>query len=198
MTDEPNREDPDIVPARLVDPESRRDVPTPPDLTKFERIGKAAMAGGLTAFVLAEIWLGAIASRAFAGEKDHAAIVVVLACMGIPAMAVGAIIGIIGGGVCSFNRARLIGAVIFGLLTGPYVVFSSDPAWPVVDRVWLFAALCSCGSIIAQLGDVASRTTPRAEEDSRPMQFTLMDVLAFFIPVAIFLGFVSSYMRKWK
>ncbi len=161
------------------------------DLRKFERNGKAAMAAGLAALVL----LG-IGFWAEVGRKDILSGIGGALCGAGPAAVLGSVIGVVGASARSLNRASLIGAGVLGLFVAFPILLYSGLLQPVFDRVWLFAALCSLGSILAQIGAVAGATTGSCDDGARPMQFTLRQLLAFFIPVAVYFGYVSAHMRK--
>ena len=154
-------------------------------LYKFKRNGKAAIAGGLAALAL----MG-IACWGKADVKDLKLAVAGAVCAGLPVMLLGAVVGVVGASVGSLNHASLIGAAALGLFVGFPVLLRLD-----VDGVWLLVAICSFGSILAQAGAVAGGTA-RGDEAAQRTQFTLGHLLAFFIPVALYLGYVSGHMRK--
>jgi hypothetical protein len=154
-------------------------------LSKFERNGKAAMAAGLAALVLAGIGFWATAN-------DIGGAV----CIGSSAAMLGSVVGVLGASARSLNRASFIGAGIAGLFVAFPVELSGSLLEPVSERLWFFAAVCSLGSILAQIGAVVGGAPANWDERARSMQFTLRQLLAFFIPIAIYFGYVSAHMRK--
>ncbi len=159
-------------------------------LYKFKRNGKAAIAGGLAALALVDV-----ACWDKADVKDIKLAVLGAVCPALPVLVLGAVVGVVGASVGSFNYAGLIGAATLGLFVGFPVVLYRDLLRLGADDVWLLVAICSFGSILAQAGAVAGGTA-RGDEAPRRTQFTLGHLLAFFIPVALYFGYVSGHMRK--
>jgi hypothetical protein len=188
MTDEPLDESRLVSVTRFDTIESKR--MSNDDLRKFERNGRAALAAGLVALLLVGIGVWANVDK-----KDVAKALGGAMCAAIPVAGFGAAIGVVGVHARSLNRASLIGVGIFGLLALP-ILPARDLVPSVAGRLWLFIALCSLGSILSQIGAVAGGAPTDAGDSSWKMQFTLGQVLAFFIPVAIYFGYVSAQMRK--
>ena len=67
---------------------------------------------------------------------------------------------------------------------------------PTVERLWFMAALASLGSTLAQIGFVVGGSAVKRDEPSQIGQFTLKQLLVFFIPVAIYFGYLSGHFSK--
>ena len=168
-------------------------------LYKFERNGKAIMAAGISGLVLGGIGICAVS------EKNLNAIPGFV-CGGFAATSIGAILGLAGASTRSLNRASLAGACIAGIggiVVAVLLILSPKPSLSprnlpqeLWQGTWLVAAAASFGSILAQVGALAGATTTTSDIPSPTRQFTLRQLLAFFIPVAIYFGYVSMMMRK--
>jgi hypothetical protein len=157
-----------------------------PELRKIARDAKAAVAAGLAGFVLAGI-------AVWTAAADREAVIGGAICAGLGAVLFSSVIGVIGASVCSLRRAGFAGAIIFGL---PATILI--PLFPLAVReaIWLWAALCSFGSILAQVGALAGGNLAERSNSPERKQFTLLQMLAFFIPVAIFLGYVTHFKTQ--
>jgi hypothetical protein len=142
-------------------------------------IGKAGWAGCIVAIVLGEI--GFFAS----GRGDP--------LMGGAVMMgfLGYVVGLSGAAARTPLRAGFVGVCVFGLPT--LVWYWHDP---VQVYVWRLAGVASLGSILCQVGAVASGTAACGANQKKKIQFTVQQFLMFFIPVAIYFGYVSTLMRK--
>jgi hypothetical protein len=67
---------------------------------------------------------------------------------------------------------------------------------PSVDWLWRVAGLASLGSVICQVGAVASGTAACGTRQPEKIQFTVQQFLMFFIPVAIYFGYLRTLMQK--
>ena len=91
------------------------------------------------------------------------------------------------------NAAAVAGAFIVGLLTAiPLLLFQ----FGIGEKIWLLAAASSFGSILAQVGAWAGGSLAEGKESPQARQFTLRQIMVFFIPVAVFLGYVSGHLQK--
>ncbi len=162
-------------------------------MTMSVRSQRAMLAGGLAAFLLASIGFW-VALGAFA---DHD-IIMGSVYVGLFAAVLGAIVGLGGSTTRSLTRAGLSGASTIALAVGLPLVLGAHYSISVGEGVWLLAAACSFGSICAQVGAVASgkaslNRKSTQEEPLKPMRFSLLQLLVFFIPVAIFFGYASHF-----
>jgi hypothetical protein len=166
------------------------------ELRKFERRANAAMTAGLTALVLGGGGLGFMTS----GLPG-------LVCVGCMVAVLGVIVGAAGTSARSLNWASFVGAAIFGipvavviLVSAIVSLYSSSLSGSLLvdigESVWFLAAICSLGSVIAQVGAIAGGSTANINSPSQTRQFSLRQLLAFFIPVAVYFGYVSAHMRK--
>jgi hypothetical protein len=165
------------------------------------RVIKAAVAAGLIGVVLWSAWV-CVPSDYVAKDSLYE-----LVSTALLAALCGAILGVAGASTDSFRNAGLVGAGIMAVVGLPLVAASILPhppslvphsllnlLWESLEGAWLLAAVCSFGSVVAQVGAVAGGT--RRNDLSRLGQFTLRQLLAFFIPVAIYLGYVGAHTRK--
>ena len=159
------------------------------ELRKFKRDGKSAIAATLAGLVLAGIGLWTVAKNRQAPLEDSACLTILV----MWAMLLSPVIGILGASVYSLNRASLVGAFIVGLpATIPAFLFPRG----VGHQVWFLAACFSFGSILGQVGALAGGALAEREVSPQRKQFSLSQMLAFFIPVAIFLGFVTQFPKR--
>jgi hypothetical protein len=156
------------------------------ELRKLERDAKAATAAGLAGFALAVIGLWAV-------PEDRSVAIQFAVCGGFVAAIFSPVVGVAGASARSLNHASLIGACIVGI---PVAFLNFLFRRAIGDSVWLFAAFCSLGSILAQVGAVAAATATTENRPSPMRQFTIRQSLAFFIPVAIYFGYVTHFTRK--
>lgn len=149
-------------------------------------IDRAGFAGALAGVVLGAIGL-------WAAEPENAP------AGRLPALAAGAFIGVFPGYVVGMigaaartpNRAGLVGACLVGL---PALLWTcKEPTGSHLDQMVGLAAL---GSIVCQVGAVASGTAACGAKRPEKIQFTVRQLLTFFIPVAVYFGYVSTLMRK--
>jgi hypothetical protein len=101
------------------------------------------------------------------------------------------IIGMIGAAARTANRAGLVGAFLIGL-----PLFVCNYQEPTLDHLWQLAGFAALGSILCQVGAVASGTAACGEKQIKKIQFTVQQFLMFFIPVAIYFGYLRTLMRK--
>ena len=67
----------------------------------------------------------------------------------------------------------------------------------IIDRLWLFAALCSFGSILRSDGRSRRRATKPSDELSRTTTVYAQDnCWRFFIPVAIYFGYRAARIMQ--
>jgi hypothetical protein len=159
------------------------------ELREFERNARAAIAAGFAGLLLGGIGLWAAASR-----QDRA--MGGLLCGGLAAAIFGAAVGIAGASARSLSRAALIGAGIAGLFIAFPILLAGSLVEPQADRLWFFAALCSLGSILAQIGLVVGGTPATRDRPARMRQFTIRQLMALAITVAVYFGYVSGHLRK--
>jgi hypothetical protein len=156
------------------------------DLRKFARDGKAAVAAGLAGLLLVGVAVWSVAA-------GRAEVIEGAVCGGICVALFCSSLGVLGTSLRSLNRASLAGAIIIGVPAAILILLF----WREIDRgIWLFAAACSFGSIIAQIGAWAGGSLADRNVSPQRKQFTLRQMLAFFIPVAIFLGYVTHFHRR--
>jgi hypothetical protein len=145
-------------------------------------IGRAGTASGCVGLALA--WLGLWA----AGDG-----VLPMNVLGaIFLWGAGSLVGWIGAAARSPGRASVIGTIAVGL---PAVFLVSPSQW-VLQQAWLVAGFAATGSILAQVGAVASGTAACGHERPHRIQFTMRQILIFFIPVAVYCGCLHALMRK--
>jgi hypothetical protein len=159
------------------------------ELREFERNVRAAIVAGLAGLLLGGIGLWAAANR-----EDRALGGVL--CGGFAAAIFGAAVGVAGASARSLGRAAVIGVGIAGLFVAFPMSLAGSLVEPRIDRLWFFAALCSLGSILAQIGAVVGGTAATPEKPARMRQFTIRQLMALFIPVAVYFGYVSAHMRR--
>ncbi len=149
-------------------------------------IDRAGFAGALAGVVL-----GAIGLWAAEPENAPAGRLPALAAGAFAGVFPGYIVGMIGTAARTPNRASLVGACLVGL---PALLWNCrEPTINHLEQVVGFAAL---GSIVCQVGAVASGTAACGTRQPEKIQFTTKQLLMFFIPVAIYFGYVSTLMRK--
>lgn len=156
------------------------------ELRKFARDVRAALAAAVSGFVLA-------GAGVWAAVSGHEAAIGGAICAGVCGAVVGSTIGVIGASVFSLNRASFAGAVILGLPAAVLI-----PIFPlkVHEMIWLWAALSSFGSVVAQTGAIAAGNLADRSTAPQRRQFSLRQMLAIFIPVAIFLGYLSHFAQR--
>jgi hypothetical protein len=103
------------------------------------------------------------------------------------------VLGVVGTSVRSLDRASLTGAMIVGL---PVAILLLLLRLGIREKIWLLAAASSFGSILAQVGAWAGGSLAEGTESPQAKQFTLRQIMVFFIPVAVFLGYVSGHVQK--
>jgi hypothetical protein len=157
------------------------------ELRKFKRDGKAAVVATVAGLVLAAIGLSAMRGNC---DRTIQGALCVWVCVAVGL--VSPVIGVAGASVRSLNRASFAGAIVVGLPSALLVIFFR-PA--IFEGLWLWAASCSFGSILAQVGALAGGTLADRNVSPQSKQFTLRQTLAFFIPVAIFLGYVTHFPK---
>ena len=151
-------------------------------------IGMAGFAGGLAGLVLGVIGLWAARQReALTGGPDG------LIAGAIGAAILGYTVGMIGAAARTPNRAGLVGACVVGL---PTLLWCSTQHELIEAQLWRFAGFASLGSILCQVGAVASGTAACGTKQPEKIQFTVRQFLMFFIPVAIYFGYLSTLMRQ--
>jgi hypothetical protein len=149
-------------------------------------IGRAGFAGGLAGLALGVIGLWAASQHdPLMGRPDIA--------NAIGTAILGYTIGMIGAAARTPNRANFVGACVVGL---PTLLWCSNQLEPIAAQLWRFAGLASLGSILCQVGAVASGTAACGTRQPEKIQFTVRQFLMFFIPVAIYFGYLSTLMRK--
>jgi hypothetical protein len=149
-------------------------------------IGKAMFAGGIAGFVLGCI--GYLATRQrYAAMGDSEGLI----ADAVGTAILGSIVGMIGAAARTPNRASLVGACLFG-----FPIFVCSYQSPTVDRLWQLAGLASLGSVLCQVGAVAGGTAASGEKQPYKIQFTIMQSLMFFIPFAVYFGYLRTLMQK--
>jgi hypothetical protein len=156
------------------------------ELKKLKRDGKAAIAATVAGFLLAGTGLWTVA-------KSHEVVVSGLICVGMCVVLLGPVLGVAGASMYSLNRAGLVGAIMVGL---PVVLLILLFWQEIHEGVWLLAASCSFGSVLAQVGALAGGSLAERNASPQRKQFTLGQMLVFFIPVAIFLGYVTHFPKR--
>lgn len=117
-------------------------------------------------------------------------------CIGAAAAILGSAVGVISASTRSLARASLIGAGAFGLLVAFPVLLAGSLLAPMAERIWFFITVCALGSIVAQVAAAVGGTANKQSASPRAGQFTLRQLLAFFIPVAIYFGYIGTHVRK--
>jgi hypothetical protein len=110
--------------------------------------------------------------------------------------AYGLFLGWIGVSSRTLGRANLAGSLYCGIFGGLIALLASDPSFGIGNRLWLLAGLSSFGSICAQVGAIVGGRATASDKSSTTMRFTLRQFLAFFIPVAVYFGFVTAHFHK--
>ncbi|MFZ1936798.1 MAG: hypothetical protein WCB27_00910 [Thermoguttaceae bacterium] len=152
-------------------------------------IGKAGFAGGLATFVLGGIGFFVLARVKGPTElSDLRAVVGSALAAAIP----GSVIGMIGTAARTPGRASLVGACLVGL---PMLLWG-EYREPISAQLWRIAGFAALGSILCQVGAVASGTAACGTRQPEKIQFTVRQFLMFFIPVAIYFGYLRTLMQK--
>lgn len=155
------------------------------ELHKLARDARAGLAAGFTGYILAGVgvWTATGSRREVIGPALGAATSVAVISMAI---------GVAGATVRAVKQAGILGAAMLGLPAGIAI-----PLFPLGIRegIWLWAAICSFGSITAQVGAVAGGSLADRNVSPQRRQFTLGQMLAFFVPVAIFFGYVTHFPK---
>jgi hypothetical protein len=160
------------------------------DLRLLERKGNAGIAAAVVAFLLGGICLGG-------GDWPL--------CFTPFIAALGAVVGVEAALAKSLLRASLVGAAVFGLSAAIVAgvldvsLYYCDHSYPfsnlmhyIAREPWFLAAFSSLGSITAYVGRSVGGV---AAADGRPTrQFSLIQLMGLFIPVAIYLGYVAAYL----
>lgn len=151
-------------------------------------IDRAILAGGLAAFVLGGMGFLALARvEGSLGISDIRGVVGCALAVAIP----GGVIGMIGAAARTPSRAGLVGACLVGL---PIIVCSYQE--PTVAHLWELAGFAALGSVLCQVGAVASGTAACGTRRPERIQFTVGQFLMFFIPVAIYFGYLRTLMQR--
>jgi hypothetical protein len=106
----------------------------------------------------------------------------------------GVIAGAAGASKKTLDRAGLFGAAALGALS--VIPAAADNSPLPLDRVWFVAFACAVGSICAQAAWMVGGLAPSDPSRPKPGQFTLRQLLAFFIPVAIYLGYIRYLLDR--
>jgi hypothetical protein len=154
------------------------------ELRKLWRDIRAAVAA-----VLVSVALFGIGFWAAAGGNPDAR--TPIASGGLCVTLLSPLIGVMGAEVRSLNRAGVIGAGLVGL---PAAVVLLAIRENIGESLWAFAAFCSFGSVIAQVGAASAATSE--DSSSRKGQFTLRQLMFFFLPVALFLGYIVHFSNR--
>jgi hypothetical protein len=165
------------------------------EVRRLERSGNAAMTAGLAALVLGGLGFGVV--WGIPGTV----------CVGCMIGVLGAIVGVLSASAKSLSRASLAGAAVFGLPAAFVIVLldisSYDAKYPfdqllylTAQQVWFLVAFSSLGSIIAHVGRSVGGRSAGAGGWSSARQFTLKQLMALFIPVALYLGYITSHWPR--
>ena len=151
-------------------------------------IDMSILAGGFAGFVLAGIgFYVSVAAKSQVDRPDVAQVVGFALAAALPS----GVIGMIGAAAQTPRLASLVGAGLVGL---PLLVCNCDAL--TVDRIWHVIGLSASGSILCQVGAVASGTAACGADQKKKIQFTVQQFLLFFIPVAIYFGYLRTLMHK--
>ncbi len=174
------------------------------EVRRFEWRGNAGMTGAIVAFVLGGIGTGELWPPGFL-------------CVGLVVAILGAIAGSRGASARTLAQASLIGGWVFGFPATLVVVLFDlkyvdlehfafheylvhhypHYQYEVVQQVWFLIAFSSLGIICAFTGRIVAGDAG-TDEPSTARQFTLRQLMAFFIPVAIYLGYVTAHWPRHK
>jgi len=163
------------------------------ELRDFERNARAAIAGFFAAFVL-----GGIA--AWAAERHTANAVPAALVFGLILGILGGIVSLAGARCLSSGTATVLGAILLvvlaNLLCLPLPMRKVFEVLMSCEYYWFLAAAASIGALCGQVGKIAARSVSKADDEPPRLQFSLMELLMAFIPVAIFLGYVRYLMQR--
>jgi hypothetical protein len=150
-------------------------------------IGRAQFAAGLVGAMLSGIGFWA------AGQRDVPKAGVEALFAGVlVGVFPGYVIGMIGAAARTPGRASLVGACLVGL---PMLLWG-EYREPISVQLWRIAGFAALGSILCQVGAVASGTAACGTKQPEKIQFTVRQFLVFFIPVAIYFGYLRTLMQK--
>jgi hypothetical protein len=105
---------------------------------------------------------------------------------------VGTIAAIMGGTLQSSVRATMFGAILVAATAGIVTLAGGTAFGAVHQRLWLSVAAGAVGGLCAQVGAMLARSLPRTDDESTLVQFSLREMLLFFLLVAVLLGYVTS------
>jgi hypothetical protein len=149
-------------------------------------IDKAIVGGSLAAFVL-----GGMGFLALAKVRGHVSDIRGVVGCALAAAIPGGIMGMIGAAARTPGRASLVGACLVGL---PILVCNYQQ--PTVVHLWELAGFAALGSVLCQVGAVASGTAACGTKQPERIQFTVKQFLMFFIPAAIYFGYLRTLMQR--
>ena len=172
-----------------------------PELRKFERSGKAILAGASTTALLIFLTLATptlLTQRASGGEKVRIALSDGL-CSAIGGGLIGIIAGVIGASVRNSSRAAWISGLVFVGVAGLALLTSAitqETFEPIREKVWFLVAACAVGALSGGMGAVAARTAGGNDEESQPLRFSLRELFALCLLLTVVFAYAGHLIRR--
>jgi hypothetical protein len=169
------------------------------ELRRFERKGKAALAGAFAALLLTIIVVAFLRYRVF----RQASVKWIGPCLALGAqgMILGAVMGVVGGIRRQTFRVTAIGSIILAVCAAVATSLQATRLDEPLKRdaaneqVWMVAAFVAFLSITTYAGALAAGKI--GDDGTTRFQFSLGDLLLAFVPFAILAGYLQHAMQVW-
>jgi len=141
----------------------------------------SSLAGALIAGALVLIMCVA------AGAAPHAVVLLILGGL------LGMIASAIGASGISARRAVLYGIILFSSAAA-MAAFGATDSGPTTERICFVMTSGAVGSLCARTGVMVERGFPGSENDPPWFQFSLLELLGLYIPLALLAGYFGRLM----